>query len=213
MIAAISLMRRRPDLTLAQFGKHWLHPHGTMTAELPGVRRYVQHHPSDAAGTNEHAHALGIEGVPELWFDDYEARRIAYTSPRMAECNIDSEQFVGSVTRLVTEPRVSIAAPASKTPVRVLMFAEGRPDAGWEERAAATLSQLLGVTGYVRHRLLEQAPAPASKIPEFALRIAGMAEVTFEDEAALRAAGPLLDQRDGDSIPTAVYRVEEHAFV
>lgn len=39
MIAAISLMRRRPDLTFEQFRDHWLHPHGTMTAELPGVRR------------------------------------------------------------------------------------------------------------------------------------------------------------------------------
>lgn len=37
MIAAISLMRRRPDVSLEQFRRHWLHPHGTMTAELPGV--------------------------------------------------------------------------------------------------------------------------------------------------------------------------------
>lgn len=213
MIAAISLMRRRPDLTLSQFRAHWLHPHGTMTAELPGVRRYVQHHPIDAHGTNAQARALGIEGVPELWFDDYEARRIAYTSPRIAECNIDSEQFVGAVTRLVTEPHVVIAAPETKAPVRVLLFAEGRPDVGWEERAVETLSQRAGVTSYVRHRMLEQAPAPASKIPEFAIRIAGLAEVTFADEGALIAAASALDQRPGDSMPTAVYRVEEHLLV
>ena len=37
MIAAISMMRRRADIDLAQFGRHWLDPHGVMTAELPGV--------------------------------------------------------------------------------------------------------------------------------------------------------------------------------
>lgn len=53
MIAAISLMRRRPDLSVELFRRHWLHPHGTMTAELPGLRHYVQHHPFDAPGTND----------------------------------------------------------------------------------------------------------------------------------------------------------------
>ncbi|HEX6611568.1 MAG TPA: EthD family reductase, partial [Hyphomicrobiaceae bacterium] len=78
MIAAISMMRRRADISLEQFRRHWLDPHGVMTAELPGVRYYIQSHCLDAPGTNALAKELAIEGFPQLWFDSIEARRIAY---------------------------------------------------------------------------------------------------------------------------------------
>lgn len=209
MIAAISLMRRRPDISIEQFRRHWLHPHGTMTAELPGLRHYVQHHPVDGIGTNAYARELAIDGMPELRFDDYEQRRIAYTSPRIAECNIDSEQFVGAVTRLVTEPEMVIEAPVSAKTAKVLLLATGASDAGWAERARSRITALAGVTGYVAHRLIEQAAAPNSKIPELKLRIAGIAEATFASEGALVAAGAALAGADADAALTAVYRIED----
>ncbi len=212
MIAAISLMRRRPDITLTQFRRHWLHPHGTMTAELPGTRHYVQHHPIDAPGTNAYARELAIDGIPELWFDDYEARRIAYTSPRIAECNVDSEHFVGHVKRLVTEPKV-LAAPATISPVRVLVLATGEPDAGWRDRMADSVASLAGITGYVRHTLLEQAAAPNSRIPELVLPVAGIAEVTFASEAAFLAGAGALVGGGSAASRTAIYRVEDHRLV
>ena len=58
MIAAISVMRERDDVTLAKFRRHWLDPHGVMTAELPGVRYYIQSHCLDAPGTNALARDL-----------------------------------------------------------------------------------------------------------------------------------------------------------
>jgi uncharacterized protein (TIGR02118 family) len=209
MIAAISLMRRCPDISVEQFRKHWLHPHGTMTAELPSLRHYVQHHPIEAPGTSAYARELAIDGVPELWFDDFEQRRIAYTSPRIAECNVDSEQFVGSVTRLVTEPEIVIAAPRSGKPVKVLLLATGAPDADWATRARARITALAGVTGYIGHRLIEQAAAPNSKIAELKLQIAGIAEATFTTEAALAAAGALIAGSDADAARTAVYRIAD----
>src|SRR5215468_5545238 len=127
MIAAISMMRRRADVGRGQFRRHWLDPHGVMTARLPGVRCYIQSHCLDAPGTNALARELDIDGFPELWFDSLEARRIAYTSPRIAECNIDSEQFVGAVSRLVTEPRRIVDRPASNSP-KIIVLAVGAPD-------------------------------------------------------------------------------------
>ena len=125
MIAAISMMRRRADISLDQFRRHWLDPHGVMTAELPGVRYYIQSHCLDAPGTNALAKELAIEGFPQLWFDSIEARRIAYTSPRIAECNIDSEHFVGAVSRLVTEPQVVVDRPAAE-PAKIIILARWR---------------------------------------------------------------------------------------
>lgn len=214
MIAAISLMRRRPGLGIAEFRRHWLDPHGVLTAGLPGTRFYVQHHPVPSPATNELARRLAIDGVPQLWFDDDEARRIAYTSPRIAECNVDSELFVGEVTRLVTEP-VAVTGPspaerrdAGGTP-KLLLIATGAPDADWADATEARLARRPCVTGHVRHRILAQAKAPASRIAELVLAVAGLAEVTFADEAALLASVPDLAADDR----TAVYAVEDVRLV
>ena len=184
MIAAISMMRRRADLSLEQFRKHWLDPHGVMTAELPGVRNYIQSHCLDAPGTNALARELAIDGFPQLWFDDIAARHVAYTSPRIAECNIDSEQFIGAVSRLVTEPEIVVENPEPDA-AKVVILGIGPPDPGWAERVHDRVMAMQGLAGYVRHTLLEQAAAPASKIPELKVQVAGIAEVAFESEEAL----------------------------
>jgi len=212
MIVAISMMRRRPDIGLKEFRKHWLDPHGVMTAGLPGVRHYVQSHCLDAPGTNALARELAIDGFPQLWFDSIEARRIAYTSPRIAECNVDSEQFIGAVSRLVTEPKWIIEGPAGDAP-KVIVLAVGAPDPGWPDRLHARVAGLEGVVGYIRHTLLEQAAAPASKIPELKVQVAGIAELTFASEAALARCCGAIAGSDGDAGRTAVYRVQDYRLV
>jgi len=214
MIAAISIMRRRSDLTSDQFRRHWLDPHGVMTAELPGTRRYVQSHClADAPGTNDYARSLEIEGFPELWFESYEARHIAYTSKRIAECNVDSEQFVGSVTRLVTEPIVAREPARQAKPAKIFVLATGMPDVGWADRLQARTLGLPGVIGYIRQRIIEQAKAPASKIPELVLPVAGLAEVIFSDEEALLASLPVISGMGEEAARTAIWRVEDYEFV
>ena len=212
MIAAISMMRRRAEIGRDQFRRHWLDPHGVMTAGLPGVRYYVQSHCLDAPGTNALARELAIDGFPQLWFDSLEARRIAYTSSRIAECNIDSEHFVGAVSRLVTEPQV-IVERSTVEAVKVVLLAIGRPDPGWSHRLYARVMPTEGVVGFVRHVVLEQAAAPASRVPELRVRVAGIAEVTFESEAELlRHAGAFAGSNE-DAERTAIYRVHDHKLV
>lgn len=213
MIAAISVMRRRPDLSVAQFRKHWIDPHGIMTAELPGVSYYVQHHCIEHPVTNALARELQLDGFPELWFKDYEARKVAYTSKRIAECNVDSEQFVGAVTRLVTEPIDVLKAAPSEAHAKVYVVAIGPPDPKWADAAQSRLTKLAGVVGYRRQRIIEQAAAPKSKIPELKVQIAGIADVTFESEAALTASSAKLAGTGADAKRTAVYAVEDLLFV
>ncbi len=163
--------------------------------------------------TNALAKELGIDGFPELWFDSYADRKIAYESPRIAECNIDSEQFVGAVTRLVTEPLVIIPPPASEKPVKVFLVAIGAPDVAWADSAQSRLTGLPGVVGYVRQRLVEQGAAPSSKIPELKIPVAGVAEVTFASEAELEQHAGLLAGTGADSKRTAIYQVEDFRFI
>ena len=183
VIAAISMMRRKADISVAQFRKHWLDPHGVLTAGLPGVRHYIQSHVIELPHNNALARQLDLMGFPELWFDSYDDRKVAYSSPRIAECNIDSEQFVGAVKRIVAEPKIVRAAPKGSMKVFVLNI--GEPNAAWADAYQERALQLPGVTGHVRQTILEQAKAPNSKIPELVLPIAGIAEVSFENEPAL----------------------------
>ena len=214
MIAAISMIRRRADIGLDQFHRHWLDPHGVMTAELPGVRHYVQSHCRlDAPGTNALARELAIDGFPELWFDDIEARRTAYTSPGIARCNINSEHFIGAVSRLVTEPQVMADRPVADDAAKVILLAIGPPDPGWTDRLNARAVQMQGLVGYIRHTLLEQAAAPASRIAELRVQVAGYAALTFASEAALVRHENGLAGSDADAGRTAIYRVRDYRLV
>ena len=213
MIAALSLMRRRADLSIEAFRRHWLDPHGVMTAELPGLRRYVQSHCVEHAVTSGFGRALEVAGFAQLWFDDVEARRIAYTSPRIAACNVDSERFIGAVTRLVTEPVEVIVPPAGSKPVRAFILAIGPRDAAWADATEARVLGLPGVVGYLRHTILEQAAAPNSRVPEFTISVAGVAEVAFDSASDFAAQAGRLAGSGAQAARTVVLAVEDHRFV
>jgi uncharacterized protein (TIGR02118 family) len=210
-IAAISIMRPRPDISAEQFRRHWIDPHGVMTAELPRLRRYVQSHCIEHPAVNELARSLGIGGFPELWFDSLEDRRIAYTSKRIAECNVDSEHFIGAVCRLVTEPLGLATAPLKAAPgeAKAILLAVGEDDAAWPGEVELFLRALPGARSVLAHRLLEQAAAPNSRIPELKIAVAGIAETVFESDAALAAASLALT---GWRRQTAVFAVEDVIF-
>src|SRR6185312_12893444 len=121
MIAAISLMRRRDDVTLAAFRRHWLDVHGPLVCKFFGLRHYVQCHVIDSPATNATARAMRIDGFPILVFDNDEARAQAHGSPEMAACNVDSRGFIGAVSRVMTEPSDSV--PTSNARGRIGLIA------------------------------------------------------------------------------------------
>ena len=41
MIKSLSLLTRRPELSHAEFVRHWLDIHAPLAHAVPGVRRYV----------------------------------------------------------------------------------------------------------------------------------------------------------------------------
>ena len=143
--------------------------------------------------------------------NSYDDRKIAYTSPRIAACNINSEQFVGAVKRIVAEPTIVKAAP--KGGVKIFILNIGEPvDPAWADAYQKRALKLPGVTGYVRQVILEQAKAPNSKIPELVLPIAGIAEVSFENERALAHNATALVTLD-EAARLALYVVEDYVLV
>lgn len=89
---AIFLLRRRPDMSVAQFQDYWINGHAPQIPRDAGVLRYVQCHQvpeSYAAGEPPY------DGVAELSFADDEAFLAYWTSPRIqAIFGADAPRFL-----------------------------------------------------------------------------------------------------------------------
>jgi uncharacterized protein (TIGR02118 family) len=207
MIAAISLMRRRDDVTLAAFRRHWLDVHGRLVCGFPGLRSYVQAHVILSGAMNARARDMRIDGFPVLVFDNDDDRLRAHRSPEMAACNVDSRLFIGAVSRVICEPRIVVpqAHDASRIKVIVLLPGEVADDAALE-RYAANIRELPGLRGLLLYRALQQGPAPNSTIPHLAVSTAGIAELSFASLVDLECA------MAGDDAAAAHFVVEEHCL-
>ncbi|HEY1931275.1 MAG TPA: EthD family reductase [Acetobacteraceae bacterium] len=205
MIAAISLMRRRDDVPLHEFRRHWLDVHGPLVCAFPGLRDYVQCHVLDSPATNATARAMRIDGFPILTFDSDEDRAQAHGSAAMAACNEDSKLFIGAVARIMAEPEddVPVADDAGRMRLIVLY-----PEAATAIAIARHLDRLRAMPrlrGLRRYRVLQQGRAPNSVIPHLQVNAAAMAQAWFESLVDLECAAG-----DSDVSGVAQFAVEEH---
>lgn len=77
MLKGIFPVKRRPDMTLAAFRRHWREVHAPLVLKIPGVRRYVQ------CEVIDEAYAIAEprwDGAALMWYDDSEAVRRSYES-------------------------------------------------------------------------------------------------------------------------------------
>ena len=209
MIAAISLMRRRSDVSLATFRRHWLDVHGPLVCAFAGLRRYVQHHVIESPAMNGLAREMRVDGFPIVMFDHDADRLKAHGSPEMAACNVDSRQFIGAVSRVICRHNVVLAAPAGYRAHPLAGVAArrigGRCCAGsvcWRISC-----RVRGLCGAVLYRVLQQGPAPNSTIPHLPISVAGIAELAFASLVDLECA------MEGNNPAAAHFVVEEHRLV
>ena len=81
MIKVTEIVKRAKGMTVEEFQDHWLHSHGPIVAEMPGLLRYAQSH------TRPGGYRRGepaYDGIAELWFQDKEALRSIATTDEFA---------------------------------------------------------------------------------------------------------------------------------
>lgn len=91
MIKQFVVLRRKESLSQAQFAQYWLEVHAPIAKKMPGLRKYVVSSSSPPPGKDPE-----YGGVAELWFDDFNALRSAWTSPEGQAAVKDTENFVSS---------------------------------------------------------------------------------------------------------------------
>jgi uncharacterized protein (TIGR02118 family) len=191
MIAAISLMRRQDSISLTRFRRHWLDIHGPLVCAFPVLRRYVQCHPVASAAMNETARSMRIDGFPILYFDSDEDRTRAHHSPEMAACNLDSRQFVGAVSRVITDVSGDLRSNAGRFSLIEI----------WPE-------DLLPTPRPVHYRVREQGAAPNSVIPNLPVTAGAVTQTWYDSLVDLECAADTLDD-----LRPARFVVEEHWLV
>lgn len=89
MFKAMIFTRRRPDLDSQAFKDRYVNHHAAIVAQMPGLRRYVQHVVLPGAD----GHEPEVSGIAEVWYDDPVAFRAAMASPIAAEANASLAEF------------------------------------------------------------------------------------------------------------------------
>ncbi len=74
MLKIAVFLKRRPELARPDFFAWWLDEHRLLAEKLPGLRHYViSLEATEADGS--------LDGLAELWFDDFAAAEAAFASP------------------------------------------------------------------------------------------------------------------------------------
>jgi uncharacterized protein (TIGR02118 family) len=191
MIAAISLMRRQNSLDLSRFRRHWLDVHGPLVCAFPGILRYVQCHVIDSLAANEAGLSMRIDGFPILYFDNDTDRLRAHHSPEMAECNVDSRQFVGAVSRVIAD----VSGDPRTGRGRFSLIAI------WPEMVAPPPRPMV-------YHVREQGAAPNSTIPHLPVTVGTMTQTWYDSLVDLECAAAVMEDTGA-----ARFAVEEHWLV
>ena len=109
MIKSLSLLTRRPELSHAEFVRHWLEIHAPLAHAVPGVKRYVQNHiAGERTRPDIPTTEVAVDGVAELWFDDAAAMARSNASPEARRLHADGALFIGHIKTFITEELVVI---------------------------------------------------------------------------------------------------------
>lgn len=103
MIKLVLLFRRRDDLTMDEFLRHWREVHIPLVLRIPNIRRYVVSPvtatPGGGSGQRD------FDGMAELWFDDVDAATASLDTPETLATGVDGRNFIqkGSLRRFFCE--------------------------------------------------------------------------------------------------------------
>lgn len=104
---SIGLLTRRPELTHAQFIRHWKDIHGPLAYAVPGIKRYVQNDiVAEPSRPDIPDHSIAIDGIAEIWWESEAAMLAARDSPELKALHADGALFIGTIKSFVISERV-----------------------------------------------------------------------------------------------------------
>jgi uncharacterized protein (TIGR02118 family) len=126
MIKAVTTFKRRPDVSVEDFRRHWRTTHADLVTRLPGLRRYVQNPAHDSAYAK--GREPDFDGIAETWFDDTDALRAVGRSDEYAAVRGDEPNFidVAGMAMMVCEEVPIVDGPVG--PFKFVALIRRKPD-------------------------------------------------------------------------------------
>ena len=157
MINAITLLKRRRDLSVDEFQNYWRHQHADVIAKLPGIQRYVQSHPLHETYQED---GPVYDGVAELLANDSQAFRNIGTSEAYVAVQADEENFLDrSANALVlTDEYVIKDGPVVDDSIKCIRLFNRNPDmpvddfqSYWRDEYGPLIAALPALDRYVQY--------------------------------------------------------------
>jgi uncharacterized protein (TIGR02118 family) len=189
MIKAVTYLKRRPGMPVAEFQTYWREQHPAVVEKLPGLRRYIQSHTRLGA---YHKGEPVYDGIAEVWFDDTKALRAIQGTPEMAAVQQDELNFIDRKTMglIITDDYVIIDGPTNPGMARGIGFVKRKPGMAVEafQKHWREVHGPMGKT--VPHiRRYEQSHTRLSAYKDGREpKWDGISSTWFDDSKALRAA-------------------------
>lgn len=98
MFKLIILLTKKPTMTDDDFAQYMLDKHAPIAKKMPGLRKYVVsivHRPPNKEPD--------YHGVAELWFDDRNSMKSAFSSPQGQMTQMDTQNFAEKTMTLFTD--------------------------------------------------------------------------------------------------------------
>ena len=156
MLKAITVLKRKPGMEVADFQRYWRTSHADIVLAMAGLRRYVQSHLIlSGYSRGEPVH----DGMAEVWYDDSAALKANAQSPEYAAVEADEVNFMDSSANvlLLVEDHTIIDQPAPVDGVKCVEFLHRREgmspedfQAHWGGSHGAIAARIPGIQRYVQ---------------------------------------------------------------
>jgi uncharacterized protein (TIGR02118 family) len=192
-VVRMGMIRRRPDLTPAEFSDHWSGPHGVLATKIPNLRRYHQNHTIATLPFGGLPDRWSLDGLSELWFDDIDSMMRGITSPDYGGLAQDTPTVMTMPGLLVGEAELVVAGERDR-PDKAMVAIGRNPalsSAGFVDQWRALTARLSGIEGLVALTnifLVHWESEPAMTIPYDKLPVDVVSEFWFASKEAMNMA-------------------------
>lgn len=95
MVKVIWLLKRRADLSAADFHRYWRETHGPLFCDTPVTRRYVvRYEQNHATPENEPMNDEEFDGASVMWFNSIDDYRALFSHPEFEVVLNDGANFL-----------------------------------------------------------------------------------------------------------------------
>ncbi len=193
MILRSGLIQNRPGVDAAHFAAHWRERHGPLALKVPNLKGYAQNLVSRRVVKGD-VGLHPVDGISQLWFDDFEAMSEGTASPEQQACIDDISGFLAGVTLAIQKPGAWRRGASRRGFKTIFIFAGDRDPAEVEALFGEVIAGAKEVVDYRLNPIAVRDIIVDETVANSAVPIVGLAEAWFAtDDARNRGIDDVID--------------------